>query len=108
MRLERVKFVTCVLPHGRGLPLVHALKRDKSISSANVHHARGVGRSTPIGRWALGESGERDMLQVVVPEERADEIFEYLYFPKSTKFGKLRTCRRRTIAAAHPEVHDGG
>lgn len=80
MKLVTSKLITCVLPHGHGIDLVRRLKEEKDIVTANLHHARGVGRSTPLGWRAIGEGAERDILAVVVPEERADEIFSYLYF----------------------------
>lgn len=74
------KLITCILPRGRGQPLMAALVRDKGIDAVDVHHARGVGRITPLAHRGLGETSEKDILTVAVPAERADEIFEYIYF----------------------------
>jgi hypothetical protein len=74
------KLITCVLPKGGGLPLLAKLSTRFGIQGANVHHARGVGRSTPLGRRGFGEAAERDVVNAVVPASVADEVFEFVYF----------------------------
>ncbi|HUP24657.1 MAG TPA: hypothetical protein VNB06_17170 [Thermoanaerobaculia bacterium] len=77
---EAWKLVCCIVPHGRGLELLAALRRDRGLSSGHLHLARGIGRATPLGRRPFGEVSERDVVTVVVPAGEADEVFEYLYF----------------------------
>ena len=74
------KLITCFLPPGRGLGLLARLKADHGITEASVHSARGMGRLTPHQhRSGVGEQTEKEVLNVVVGAERADDIFAYLY-----------------------------
>jgi hypothetical protein len=77
---EARKLVCCIVPHGRGLELLDALRRDRGLNAGHVHLARGIGRATPLGKRPFGEAAERDVVTVVVPAGEADEVFEYLYF----------------------------
>ena len=74
------KLITCILPKGRGLAVVRALKDEKSLHSANVHNARGTGRMTHrMVRRRRRTETEKDVLTVVVPETSADEIFDFIF-----------------------------
>lgn len=64
------KLITCILPKGKATNILSLLHEEKKIDSANMYSGRGGGRR---GRL------EVDVLTVVVSEERADEIFEYIY-----------------------------
>jgi hypothetical protein len=77
---EPRKLLCCIVPRGKGLPLLEALGRDRGLHAGHVHTARGLGRATPLGRRAAGEAAERDLLTVVVPASQADDVFEFLYF----------------------------
>ena len=68
--------ISCVLPHGLGLPLQNRLFRELGLTRVDLHSARGFMGADPRG---LFNRIERDVLQVVVEEERADEVFEWLY-----------------------------
>ena len=71
------KIIFSILPQGSGTDLVGRLSEVKGIHSANVSSGRGLSSGTvgSIGGW-----GEVDMLSVVVPADRADEIFSFIYF----------------------------
>lgn len=69
--------ITCMLRHGRGVDLIARLAEEKGIQSGNVTSGRGRGRGD--GRRGLGVWTEIDILEVAVPAERAEEIFEFLY-----------------------------
>ena len=69
--LNDKKLITCITARGKALAVVRKLHEEKSINSANIHTGRGGGRR---GRL------EVDMLTVVVDADRADEIFEYIYY----------------------------
>ena len=71
------KVITCIMPAGRGLELIARL-REAGIASAQVHHARGVGQSSKRRR-GVSHYAEREVVQALVPAERADEVFEFLY-----------------------------
>lgn len=73
------KLIACVLPKGKARPLQEALAKEKGIQSGNFHHGRGVGRDSHIRDRGIGEQQERDIFEVVVEPEKADEIFEYIF-----------------------------
>lgn len=77
--LREAKLITCILPKGRALPVLQALKEEKGIVSANINNARGTGRITPRAyRERLSET-EKEVLRVVVPAERHEEIFAFIH-----------------------------
>jgi len=73
------KLITCVLPKGRSRALLSALKQAHGIVSANVNFARGTGRMTHRAFRKSMSQTEKDVLSVVVPAERADEVFAFIY-----------------------------
>lgn len=79
MAIPRFKVIHCLLPAGRTAEVLERLRMDKGIADFFHHHARGGGISTRKGRESF-HYVEREIATVLVPEERADEIFEYLYF----------------------------
>lgn len=73
------KLITCILPKGKALPVLEALRAEQGIISANINNARGTGRIT-LRAFRTGYSEtEKEVLRVVVPEERADELFEFIF-----------------------------
>ncbi|MEM7417303.1 MAG: P-II family nitrogen regulator [Gemmatimonadota bacterium] len=77
--LEGEKLITCILPHGRAMPVLEALKEELGLITATLHHARGTGRMTPLAWRGVGEAAEKDVISVVVPEARADEVFAFVF-----------------------------
>ena len=77
--IPRFKVIHCLLPVGRAAEVMERLYKEKGIASLFHHHARGGGLSTRKGRESFHYM-EREMATVLVPEARADEIFEFLYF----------------------------
>lgn len=73
------KLITCIVPHGRALPVLKALKDGYGIIAANIHRARGSGRMTPLAWRGVGESTEKDILSVVVDEADSEKIFAFIY-----------------------------
>ena len=55
------KLITCIMPCGRALPVLEALKEQLGIL-ANIHHARGTGRMTPLAWRGVGETAEKDIV----------------------------------------------
>lgn len=64
------KLITCITPKGKAIEIESLLYKEKGISSVNVASGRGGGRRGRI---------EVDILTVDVSEEKADEIFEFIY-----------------------------
>ena len=69
---KKEKRITCFLPKGTGVKMVEMLQSEKNIVSTNVHSGRGQRTSET---WK-----EQEILTVIVDEDRAEEIFEYIYF----------------------------
>jgi hypothetical protein len=78
-QLQSYKVITCFLPAGKGKEIVDALRAQKGVHSAFVHHARGAGVDS--GRDNRKPFYvEREVITVLAPVDRADEVFEFLYF----------------------------
>ena len=73
------KLITCILPKGIALDVVKKLSEEKGIKTGNVDSSRGMGKLTPLAYRGVGEQTEKEILNVVVTEIQADEIFEYTY-----------------------------
>jgi hypothetical protein len=76
---DRYKVIHCILPAGRAHAMLDRLREEKGIASVFFHHSRGGGISTRKGRESF-HYVEREIATVLVPEDRADEIFEFIYF----------------------------
>jgi hypothetical protein len=77
--MERYKVIHCFLPMGRAVEVMEKVRTEKGIHSTFHHHALGGGTSSRKGRESF-HFLEREIATLLVPESRADEIFEYLYF----------------------------
>ena len=77
--IPRFKLIHCFLPAGVAAGVMERLYAEKGIASTFHHHARGGGISTRKGRESFHYL-EREIATVLVPEDRADEIFEFLFF----------------------------
>jgi hypothetical protein len=72
------KLVTAILPtETDALRLLKRLKEELGIASANLNYARGVGHITR-DRSVRATSSQKEILSVVVPEARGDEVFDWL------------------------------
>ena len=69
---KKEKRITCFLPKGTGVKMVEILQSEKNIVSTNVHSGRG---QRTAETWK-----EQEILTVIVDADRAEEIFEYIYF----------------------------
>ena len=76
---EDVKQIVCIVPKGKASYINKGLIEDHGIHAATFHHARGTSKSS-VSAKGLGQQREKDVLQVAVPREIADEIFEYIFF----------------------------
>jgi len=81
--LTDVRLITCILPDkGQDTALLKALRTEKGIISANTFQCRWFGlqlrRRYKWKRQAAGYSVR--VATVVVQEEQADDLFEYIYY----------------------------
>jgi nitrogen regulatory protein PII len=79
MEYQTQKLITCILPKGIALDVIKLLKEQYDIVSANINNARGVGKITPLIYRGIGAQSEKEILTVVVKEDIADELFEFIY-----------------------------
>ena len=79
MKHTHQKLITSIMPKGAGRKVLVGLRKDHGINTGNINMARGAGMYNPMARRGIGEQTEKEMLTVVVPEEKADEIFAYIY-----------------------------
>ncbi len=72
------KLITCLLPKtdSKAFEVAKMLHDEKGIETANVSSGRGTGmvKSISYGVW-----GEVDILTVIVSEQQAEEIFNFIY-----------------------------
>ncbi len=78
--IDDARLITCILPKGTAYRLQQTLIEERGIHSVNFHRARGVGRFSPLTKRGIGEQQEKEILEVIVPAEDADELFEYIFF----------------------------
>ena len=73
------KLITCILPKGRAFPLQQALVNKHNIYAGNYHFGRGVGRASRIRDKGIGNQQEREIIEVVVSADKAEELFEFMF-----------------------------
>ena len=78
--MPTAKLITCVLPKGKALHLQAGLIDEKNIHTAIIHHGRGVGRFAPLAERGIGEQREKEIVDIVVTPDEADDIFEYVFY----------------------------
>lgn len=79
MKLAHQKLITTIMSKGSGRKVLVGLRREHGINTGNINMARGAGMYNPLAKRGVGEQTEKEMLTVIVPAEKADEIFEYIY-----------------------------
>ena len=79
MKHTHQKLITSIMPKGAGRKVLVGLRKDHGINTGNINMARGAGMYNPMARRGIGEQTEKEMLTVIVPAEKADEIFAYIY-----------------------------
>ena len=71
--------ITAILPTGLGHTILELLSLHCGLSTASLHRARGVGIVPLIGKKGVGAQIEWDLISVIVPPDRADEIFALIF-----------------------------
>jgi hypothetical protein len=82
----QAKIITCILPdEGQDMALLKMLRARKGIITANTFQCRGFGlrlRRRFKGRRQVAGYSVR-VVTVVVQEDQADDLFEYIYYQVS-------------------------
>jgi len=76
----RHKMITAIVPKGKAQKLVEQLVYELGISRVNVNHSRGLGRITPLRQRGIGETTEKEVVTVLIEPERAEEVFDFIFF----------------------------
>jgi nitrogen regulatory protein PII len=74
-----MKLITCILPPGIALGVLEKLRDEQGVHEGSVHGARGVGKLTPLAYRRLRTQTEKEVLKVVVPAGRSDELFAWIF-----------------------------
>ena len=74
------KQITAILPKGRAKALIDSLVHEHGVERVNVHHARGMGKLTPLRHRGVGETTEKEIVTVIASAESADALFESIFF----------------------------
>ncbi len=78
--VQKEKLITCILPKGGAVPMMRKLKEKEGMVACYINNARGIGQFTHRRMQRLGDISEKEILSVVAIPERADEIFEFIYY----------------------------
>jgi len=74
--IPNCRLITCILPKAKSGDLVRQLHEEKGIETANISSGRGMGTSKQV---VFGVWDEVAILEVPVENDRAEEIFEFIY-----------------------------
>jgi len=80
MQIPNKKMISCILPKGIALDIAQKLKDTHNIMTTNINNARGVGKITPLAFRGIAGQSEKEILTVIVDEDKADALFEYIFF----------------------------
>ena len=102
---EACKLISCVLPDdGTEKKLIRALRDEKQITRANSISCLGL-EILADARAKFGELPEPTLVRkvdVVVPEEEADELYDYIYEKAQIGRPEGGAIWLRTLAVASP------
>jgi len=73
------KLITSIAAEDKSHTTAKGLLEDYGIHASFSHFARGFGRSSPLEARGLGQQTEKVIMSVLVPNNRANEIFSYIY-----------------------------
>lgn len=72
--LSAAKLITCIVPRGEAQQMMQTLYNEYGLQALNSYTGRGQD-----SRMALKDWREMDIVNLVVPEAQADEVFDLMY-----------------------------
>lgn len=107
----QAKIITCILPDEcQDMKLLKALRTEKGIISANTFQSRGFGlqlRRGYKGKHQVAAYSVR-VVTVVVQEDQADDLFEYIYFQVNVNSPCPGLIYQGNLLAATPYILPSG
>ena len=76
--LTDCSLITCIVEKGQADSIVKAA-REAGAQGATVYYARGSGVRERLGILGVAVEVEKEIINIVVPEDQADVIFERMY-----------------------------
>ena len=76
--LTDLALVTCIVQKGLADPIVNAC-REAGAQGATVYYARGTGVRERLGVLGIAVEAEKEVINVVVADDRVDRIVEVMY-----------------------------
>ena len=78
-RSPMYKLITCIANEKYAKQAIQGLAEDHGIQALVNHFARGFGKSATSSTSELGQQTEKLIINVLVENQRADEIFAYIF-----------------------------
>ena len=77
--VTHTKKIVCVFLQANAAEIISRLHKEKGVDTCDIDRGRGRSTSNPTSK-TYGAYVEVEILTVEIEAERADEIFEFLYF----------------------------
>lgn len=72
---EKFNLITCIVQRGKGDDIWKAAQK-AGAGGVTINFARGMGVREKLGILGVAISPEKEVLQLVVPEQQTDEIYD--------------------------------
>lgn len=76
---EECRLIGAILPHGVAAGVLRRLREEKGIHRADVTGGRGLDHLFQFAPPGAGDEIAVEILSAVVPAERADDVFEFIF-----------------------------
>ncbi len=76
--LTDVSLITCVVQRGLGDEIVKAAQ-EAGAQGATIHYGKGSGIHELLGVLSVAIDAEKEIINIVVAKDQADQIFEHIY-----------------------------
>ena len=102
------KLITCIASEEQGKKAILGLAQEYGIQAMVNHFARGFGRSASASTSELGQQTEKLIMNVLVENHQADEIFAYIFHTADLDrpHGGIIYITAVNQAESSPPIHD--